>query len=89
MLREEGGQALKWKEEQNNALQLVLIEKEKEIREMITNFEEAELQMANKLNADRRAYEIKESELAQEISRQIKRVAEEKEKAHKIEQEKA
>lgn len=42
--------------------------------------------MANKLNADRRAYEIKEAELAEEISRQIKRVAEEKEKAQKLEQ---
>lgn len=61
LLREEGGQALKRKEEQNRALQLDLVEKEKEIREMIANFEEAELQMANKMNADRRAYEIKES----------------------------
>jgi hypothetical protein len=51
---------------------------------MISNFEEAELQMANKLNADRRAYEIKESELAEEISRQMKRVAEEKEKMQRI-----
>jgi NIMA (never in mitosis gene a)-related kinase len=53
--------SMKMKSDNHILERIKIVEKEKEIREMIANFEEAELQMANKLNADRRAYEIKES----------------------------